>query len=70
VAWQKSLLRIRFLDQKQNMTTQIEQFENKSQESRTKEEEKKEAREGIAKSLEQKSILYVVLKLRFVNLNR
>jgi hypothetical protein len=51
------------------MTTEIEQFGNKSQESRTKEEEK-EAREGIAKSLEQKSILYVVLKLRFVNLNR
>lgn len=52
------------------MTTQIEQFGNKSQGSRTKEEEKEEAREGIAKSLEQKSILYVVLKLRFVNLNR
>jgi hypothetical protein len=30
--------------QKQNMTTQIEQFENKSQESRTKEEEKEKAR--------------------------
>ncbi len=52
------------------MTTQIEQFGNKSQESRTKEEEKEEAREGIAKGLEQKSILYVVLKFRFVNLNR
>jgi hypothetical protein len=35
--------------QKQNMTTEIEQFGNKSQESRTKEEEK-EARRYCQKS--------------------